>query len=94
MFVYYVLAGKVVKGRKEGKYEVIAITESWINTADRHFLPELEIEGYRLFHQVRMSRNWGGVAPFVRENPKCVINTSNKVDSDTKSLWVETIGRN
>ncbi len=33
------------------KFDMIAITESWINTADRHFLPELDIEGFRLFHQ-------------------------------------------
>lgn len=34
---------------------MIAITESWINTADRHFLPELEIEGYKIFHQDRVA---------------------------------------
>ncbi len=33
------------------KFDMIAITESWINTAVRHFLPEQEIEGFRLFHQ-------------------------------------------
>ncbi len=33
------------------KFDMIALTESWINTADRHFLPELDIKGFRLFHQ-------------------------------------------
>ncbi len=42
------------------KFDMIAITESWINTADRHFLPELEIEGYRLFHQDRTGRKGVG----------------------------------
>ncbi|XP_050709044.1 uncharacterized protein LOC126993921 [Eriocheir sinensis] len=75
------------------KFDMIAITESWINTADRHFLPELEIEGYKLFHQDRIGRKGGGVALFIRDNLKCVINNSIKEDSNTESLWVETIGR-
>ncbi len=41
-------------------FDMIAITESWISTADRHLLPELEIEGYRLFHQDRIGRKEGG----------------------------------
>ncbi len=33
------------------KFDMIAITESWMNITDTHFLPELEIEGFRLFNQ-------------------------------------------
>ncbi len=35
----------------------------------------------------------GGVALFVLDNLKCVINNSIKVNSNTESLWVATIGR-
>ncbi len=43
------------------KFDMITITESWINTADRHFLPELEIKGFRLFHLDRIDGKgrWG-----------------------------------
>ncbi len=34
------------KARVE-KFDMIAITESWINTVDRHFLPEQDIKGFR-----------------------------------------------
>ena len=74
------------------KLDVIAITESWINTSDRHFLPELEIEGYSLFHKDRAGRKGGGVALYIRDGVKCIINNSIKVDNDTESLWVEAMG--
>ncbi len=41
-----------------------------------------------------MNRQEGwGVALFVWDNLNCVINNSIKVDGNTESLWVETIGR-
>ncbi len=40
-----------------------------------------------------MGRKGGRVALFVQDNLKCVINNSVKADSNTESLWVETIGR-
>ena len=75
------------------KLDIIAITESWINTVDRHFLPELEIEGYSLFHRDKAGRKGGGVALFVRDSVKCIINNSIKVGNYMESLWVEAIGK-
>lgn len=75
------------------KLHIIAITESWINTTDRHFLPELEIEDYSLFHRDRAGRKGGGVALIVRDGVKCIINNSIKVENDTESLWVEAVGK-
>ena len=46
--------------------DIIGITETWLDTKDKHFLPEVEIDGYTLYHKDREGRKGGGVALYVR----------------------------
>ena len=48
--------------------EVIAITETWIDTAGRDFKSEFEIEGYNVFHKDRSGRTGGGVAIYIKDS--------------------------
>ncbi len=38
------------------EFDIIAITETWIDTASKNYLSEYEIEGYQLFHEDRKGR--------------------------------------
>ncbi len=39
-----------------GKFDIIAITESWMDLYSKHFTTEFEIEGYNLFNFDRQGR--------------------------------------
>ncbi len=57
--------GKVRDGRgivREKRMEIIAVTETWIDTGSKNFETEFKIEGYELFHEDRKGRRGGGVA--------------------------------
>ena len=43
-------------------FDIIVITETWIDTGNKNFLSEFKIEGYELFHEDRKGRRGGGVA--------------------------------
>ena len=61
--------------------------------ADKHFLPEVGIEGYTLFHKDREGRKGGGVALYVRNTINSSVNRKIKTDRNTESLWIDvTIG--
>ena len=36
--------------------DIIGITETWLDIAGKHFLPEVEIDGYTLYHRDRVGR--------------------------------------
>ncbi len=42
------------------KVDIIAITETWIDIANRNFRSEFEITGYQMFHKDRRRRKGGG----------------------------------
>ena len=73
------------------KLDIIGITETWLDTAGKHFLPEVEIEGYNLFHKDREGRRGGGVALYVKSTINSYVNTTIKTDSNTESLWIDII---
>ena len=39
--------------------DIIGITETWLDIAGKHFLPEAEIDGYTLYHRDKVG--WKGV---------------------------------
>ena len=59
--------------------------------AGKHFLPEVGIDGYTLFHRDREGRRGGGIALYVRNNLNSYINTTIKTDRNTESLWIDVI---
>ena len=69
--------------------DIIGITETWLDTKEKHFLPEVEIDGYTLFHKDRVDRRGGGVALYVRNTLHSYINNRIKTESNTESLWVD-----
>ena len=51
------------------------------------FSPEVEIEGYKLFHKDRIGRR-GGVALYVRDTLQCCVNNVNKTDDSVESICI------
>ena len=49
-------------------YDIVCITESWLNTVERDYLAEYSVPGYIMFEKSRTNRNGGGVLLFVKEN--------------------------
>ncbi|MBW6351538.1 endonuclease/exonuclease/phosphatase family protein, partial [Pseudomonas aeruginosa] len=49
-------------------YDVIGITESWLNTEDRDFLAEYSLPGYVMFEKSRINRNGGGILLYIKES--------------------------
>ena len=47
------------------KFDVIAIWEAWLNSADKDFVTEFQINGYNVYHKDRTGRLGGGVKSYV-----------------------------
>ena len=47
-------------------FDIIGVTESWVNTEKRDFLAEYNIPGYSLFSCERSERTGGGVLLYVK----------------------------
>ncbi len=65
------------------KFDIIAITESWLNTKDRDFLAGYNLPGYSIFRCDTENRAGGGVILYINNNLyPCVIQTEkiNNVD--------------
>ena len=71
------------------KFDVIALTETWLNMSDKDFETEVHIQGYNLFHKDRVGRRGGGVALYVRDSLQSYTVSSVKADNNQESLWVE-----
>lgn len=96
--VYYVNAQSLRNKFKElvsyaiiYKYDIICITESWINELyynDR--LSEFEIQGYNMFVHQRKHRGGGGLVLYV--NSDLIVKNSTdriKQSSEVESLWID-----
>ena len=57
--------------------DLIAITETWINTSNRDFEAEYELPGYQMFRKDRQDRMGGGVLVYCRNHLQSTINTIN-----------------
>ena len=71
------------------KFDVIALTETWLDMSGKVFDPEVRTEGYTLFYKDRENRRGGGVALYVRDTLQCCTNSKIKTDNKTESLWVD-----
>ena len=71
------------------KFDIIALTETWLDMSGKVFDPEVKIDGYTLFYKDRENRRGGGVALYIRDTLQCCINSKIKTDSKTESLWVD-----
>ena len=49
-------------------YDIIGVTETWLNTESRDFLAEYTLPGYTVFEKSRTNRNGGGVLLYVKEH--------------------------
>ena len=63
------------------EYDVIGVTESWINTVNRDFLAEFSIPGYSLFSCERNEREGGGVLLYVKTNLHPIAKSTTKIDN-------------
>ena len=71
------------------KFDIIALTETWLDMSGKVFNPEVKIDGYTLLYKDRENRRGGGVALYIRDTLQCCINGKIKTDSKTESLWVD-----
>ena len=71
--------------------DIIGITETWLDIAGKHFLPEVGIDGYTFFHKDKESRRGAGVALYIRNTFNSYVNTTIKTDRNTESLWIDII---
>ena len=72
-------------------FDIIAITETWIDTGNKNFLSEFKIEGYELFHEDRKGRRGGGVAIYVKDTLSFTVNNSVREDVNSQSIWVDIL---
>ena len=49
-------------------YDVIGVTETWLNTEARDYLAEYNIPGYTIFEKSRVNRNGGGILLYIKSN--------------------------
>ena len=69
--------------------DIIAITESWLDMSEKILLPEIQIQGYNIFHKDRVGRKGGGVVLYARDTLQCCINKSVKTNNNTESIWID-----
>ena len=73
--------------------DIVAITESWLDMSGKLFLPEVQLDGFNIFHKDRSGRKGGGVVLYVKSTLQCCINSSIRVgDDNTESVWVDVTG--
>ena len=61
------------------EWDIIAITETWLDLTNKDFIGEYKIKGYSLFHKDRVNKIGGGVLIYVRE-------TLNPVEVETNTM--------
>ena len=47
--------------------DIISITETWLNTSDKHLISEVNIPGYNMFLNCRENRKGGGVILYIKD---------------------------
>ena len=47
-------------------YDIIGVTESWLNLQNRDYLAEYNIPGYVTFEKSRVNKNGGGVILYIK----------------------------
>ena len=73
--------------------DFILLTESWLNTRDKHQIAEVSLKGYNVFAKCRLHKSGGGVLLYVKNGIKAV--KISKTDVDTyDSLYVEVTKKN
>ena len=70
-------------------FDVIALTETWLDLSGKVFHSEIQIDGYTLFHKDRTGRRGGGVAVYIRDTLQCCVNNSIRLDDKTESIWID-----
>ncbi|KAG5880707.1 hypothetical protein JTB14_013331 [Gonioctena quinquepunctata] len=77
---------KTVKKRKEKKYDVIGLTETWLHPE----IPDraLDIEGYRFIRSDRLVRRGGGTGVYIKNNLVYKVILKGTFDY-LEQLWIE-----
>ena len=67
-------------------WDIVSITETWINTRDRDYIGEYSIEGYSIFHKDRLHKVGGGILIYIKEglNP-----TEIKLNNNHELICIE-----
>ncbi len=65
-------------------FDIIAVTETWIDTNSKKFESEFKIEGYELFHEDRKGRRGGGVAIYVKDSLRFTVNNTVREDVNSR----------
>ncbi len=65
-------------------FDIIAVTETWIDINSKNFLSEFKIEGYKLFHEDRKGRKEGGVVIYVKDTLRFTVNNTVRADVNSR----------
>ena len=49
-------------------YDIIGVTETWLNTENRDFLAEYKLPGYTIFEKSRTDKRGGGILFYVKDH--------------------------
>ena len=74
-------------------YDIIGVTESWLNTVSRDYLAEYNIPGYTIFEKSRENRNGGGILLYIKSNLNPV-QISKPLIANVDALYVLLKGKN
>lgn len=73
--LFYTNARSIIKKRSEllayvttEQPDIISITETWLNTSDKHLISEVNIPGYNTFLNCRENKRGGGVILYVKNS--------------------------
>ena len=74
--------------------DIVSITESWVNTKDKHLLAEIAIPGYKTFLNCRTHKAGGGVILYIKENLQAIeIDKVNKDHYDSVYAKIKLNGK-
>ena len=100
MSIFYANARSIILKRKhllvharEEKPDIIMITESWLNTRDKHLTAEVAISGYDMFEKCRFEKAGGGVLIYVKTGINAIKISKTDVE-EYDSLYVEIKNNN
>lgn len=71
------------------EYDVVCITESWLDTSNRDFVAEYSLRGYKIYNDDREGRNGGGVILYVSEKLNVVQLNINNTVAEFNAVGVE-----
>ena len=73
------------------KFDVIVITETWLDSAVKKFATEFKMNRYNVYHKDRIGKVGGRVVIYVKNMLTSYVSTGVKSDVNNEFIWLELI---